>query len=57
MTYDDDIKDLVGKNDSLRAEVWQLRHALETAKRLSRCCVCGSKASDGHQLACKKCNA
>ena len=32
MTDEEWIKELIGKNDSLRAQVWQLRHALETAK-------------------------
>ena len=41
---EDYIKDLVAKNDSLRAQVWQIRHALETAKHQSRCMACELRA-------------
>ena len=40
MTDEEWIKELIGKNDSLRAQVWQLRHALETAKHQGRCQAC-----------------
>ena len=40
MTDEEYIKDLTAKNDSLRAQVWQLRHALETAKHQARCMAC-----------------
>ena len=40
MTDEDYIKDLAAKNESLRAKVWQLRHALETAKHQGRCMAC-----------------
>ena len=46
MTDEEYIKDLTAKNDSLRAQVWQLRHALETAKHQARCQACELKAED-----------
>jgi hypothetical protein len=46
MTDEEWIKELIGKNDSLRAQVWQLRHALETAKHQGRCMACELKAED-----------
>ena len=46
MTDEEWIKELIGKNDSLRAQVWQLRHALETAKHQGRCQACELKAED-----------
>ena len=46
MTDEEWIKELVGKNDSLRAQVWQLRHALESAKHINRCQACELKAED-----------
>ena len=44
MTDEDYIKDLVAKNDELRAKVWQLRHALESARHLGRCMECELRA-------------
>ena len=40
MTDEEYIKDLTAKNDSLQAQVWQLRHELETAKHQGRCMAC-----------------
>jgi hypothetical protein len=40
MTDEDYIKDLAAKNDSLQAQVWLLRHELETAKHQARCMAC-----------------
>ena len=46
MTDEEYIKELTTKNDSLRAQVWQLRHALETAKHQARCMACELRAED-----------
>ena len=44
MTDEEYIKHLTAKNDELRAKVWQLRHALESAKHQSRCMECELRA-------------
>jgi hypothetical protein len=49
MTDEEWIKELIGKNDSLRAQVWQLRHALETAKHQARCQACELRAETAHE--------
>jgi hypothetical protein len=46
MTDEEWLRELTAKNDSLRAQVWQLRHALETAKHNGRCMACELKAED-----------
>ena len=40
MTDEDYIKELTTQNNSLQAQVWQLRHGLETAKHQGRCMAC-----------------
>ena len=52
MTDEEYIKELTTKNDSLRAQVWQLRHALETAKHQARCMACELRAEDALLAGC-----
>ena len=46
MTDEEYIKHLTAKNDFLRAQVWQLRHALESAEHQGRCKACELRAED-----------